>query len=83
VREAAKAPYNSTVGGTKPKLGESLLGSLFSLARTALEASLVAAIRSEGIERTQAAVHTGNPSAVTPPSSPTGPQAEPAASNRL
>lgn len=61
VREAAKAPYNSAAVGTKPKLGESLLGSLFSLARTALEASLVAAIRTEGIERSQAAVHTGNP----------------------
>jgi hypothetical protein len=54
LHETAKAPYNthSALGGTsRPRLGESLLGSLFSLARTALEASLVSAIRAEGIER--------------------------------
>jgi hypothetical protein len=55
LREAAKVPYNSAAVGAKPKLGDSLLGSLFSLARTALEASLVSAIRTEGMERSQAA----------------------------
>jgi hypothetical protein len=49
LRETAKAPYNSVTGNT-PKLGDSLLGSLFSLARTALEASLVSAIREQGIQ---------------------------------
>jgi hypothetical protein len=74
VREAAKSPYNSADIGKKPKLGDSLLGSLFSLARTALEASLVSAIRADTIERAQATVQTGNPapSAETPntPSNP-------------
>jgi hypothetical protein len=51
IHESAAAPYNSH--GSKPKLGDSLLGSLFSLARTALEASLVSAIRAEGIEATK------------------------------
>ena len=53
VREAAASPYPPH--GSKPKLGDSLLGSLFSLARTALEASLVSAIRTEGAERSEAA----------------------------
>jgi hypothetical protein len=61
VRETAKAPYNSTGGGTKPKLGDSLLGSLFSLARTALEASLVSAIRTDAIERAHVNAQTGGP----------------------
>jgi hypothetical protein len=60
VREAAAAPYNSAAVGPKPKLGESLLGSLFSLARTALEASLVSAIRADTMERAQANAQTGN-----------------------
>jgi len=49
LHETARAPYN-TGAGSKQKLGDSLLGSLFSLARTALEASLVSAIREQGIE---------------------------------
>jgi hypothetical protein len=54
LRETARAPYNTLPGG-KQKLGDSLLGSLFSLARTALEASLVSAIREQGIQaQTQA-----------------------------
>jgi hypothetical protein len=61
VREAAAAPYSSAAGSTKPKLGESLLGSLFSLARTALEASLVSAIRADTLDRAQATVQTGDP----------------------
>jgi hypothetical protein len=73
VRETAKAPYNSTTAG-KPKLGESLLGSLFSLARTALEASLVSAIREQGIQAqnqtSQNAPTAANPSC---PSSATEP----------
>jgi hypothetical protein len=51
VREAAKAPYSEPPGNSKPRSGDSLLGSLFSLARTALEASLVSAIRAEGVAR--------------------------------
>jgi hypothetical protein len=63
VREMAKAPYNS-VPGSKPKLGDSLLGSLFSLARTALEASLVSAIREQGIQaQSQASHQSSSPSA--------------------
>ena len=62
VREAAKAPYNSTATGTKPKLGDSLLSSLFSLARTALEASLVSSIRTDAMERAHANAPAGNPS---------------------
>jgi hypothetical protein len=63
VREMAKAPYNS-VPGSKPKLGDSLLGSLFSLARTALEASLVSAIREQGIQ----AQNQASPDSSSPPS---------------
>ena len=80
VREAAKAPYNSALGGSKPKMGESLLGSLFSLARTALEASLIAAIRNEGIERSQAATPACNPSGAAQTSQPAA-QAGPATAN--
>jgi hypothetical protein len=54
IRETAKAPYNDVPGSSQPRVGDSLLGSLFSLARTALEASLVSAIRAEGIERVYA-----------------------------
>jgi hypothetical protein len=64
VREMAKAPYNS-VPGHKPKLGDSLLGSLFSLARTALEASLVSAIREQGIQaQNQTNVQSSSPPAM-------------------
>jgi hypothetical protein len=62
LREMAKAPYNS-VPGSKPKLGDSLLGSLFSLARTALEASLVSAIREQGIQ----AQNQASPQGTAPP----------------
>jgi hypothetical protein len=51
VRETAKAPYQANAAGTRPKVGESILGSLFNLARTALEASLVSAIHDQGVER--------------------------------
>jgi hypothetical protein len=80
VREAAKAPYNSADAGTKPKLGESLLGSLFSLARTALEASLVSAIRADTIERAQSTVQTGSP---PPPAETSDAPTNSAASSRL
>jgi len=67
LRETAKAPYNTPSvfpTSSKPKLGDSLLGSLFSLARTALEASLVAAIRAEGIERVHAEAVSRGPAGV-------------------
>ena len=64
LRETARAPYN-TVGGGKQQLGESLLGSLFSLARTALEASLVSAIREQGIQ----AQNQASPTTTSPPAS--------------
>jgi hypothetical protein len=67
LRETAKAPYNS-VAGNKPKLGDSLLGSLFSLARTALEASLVSAIREQGIQ----AQGQAGPATVQPPAPVSG-----------
>jgi hypothetical protein len=64
LHQFAETPYNSRPG-EKPQLGQSLMGSLFSLARTALEASLVSAIRADGIARG----HTGStpPEQVTPP----------------
>lgn len=70
VREMAKAPYNA-VPGSKPKLGDSLLGSLFSLARTALEASLVSAIREQGIQ----AQNQVNPHSSSPPTTAACPSA--------
>jgi hypothetical protein len=69
VRETAKAPYNS-LPGNKPKLGDSLLGSLFSLARTALEASLVSAIREQGIQ----AQSQPPPATAPPPATVSGAQ---------
>jgi hypothetical protein len=67
IREAAKAPYNSAAGEKKLKLGESVLGSLFSLARTALEASLVSSIRQQAQQ----------PPACTPNGVGSGPAASP------
>jgi hypothetical protein len=66
IREAAKAPYDSKRDKSKPRLGDSLLGSLFSLARTALEASLVSAIRAEGVERVQAEAASSSSSPAHP-----------------
>jgi ElaB/YqjD/DUF883 family membrane-anchored ribosome-binding protein len=53
--EAAKAPYDDYTSRRSPKVSDTLLGSLFNLARTALEASLLTAIRTEGVERAQQA----------------------------
>jgi hypothetical protein len=64
LHETARAPYN-TGGKSKQKLGDSLLGSLFSLARTALEASLVSAIREQGIQ----SQNQTNPATSPPPAS--------------
>jgi hypothetical protein len=56
LEQAAKAPYDDYTSRRSPKVSETLLGSLFNLARTALEASLLSAIRAEGVERAQQAV---------------------------
>lgn len=55
LEEAAKAPYDGYTSRRSAKVSDSLLGSLFNLARTAIEASLLAAIRAEGVERAQKA----------------------------
>jgi hypothetical protein len=61
----------------KPNVANSLLGSLFSLARTALEASLVTAIREQG-ERSVAAAANQPPAtaAATPAHGPSSAYAE-------
>jgi hypothetical protein len=54
LEEAAKSPYDGHASRPGPTVSSSLLGSLFNLARTAIEASLLTAIRAEGVERAQA-----------------------------
>jgi ElaB/YqjD/DUF883 family membrane-anchored ribosome-binding protein len=68
LREEAKAPLNGDQA--KSKVGESLLGSLFSLARTALEASLVSSIRQQA---QQPVVVASNPVPVQPTTPSTSP----------
>jgi hypothetical protein len=56
--QAAKAPYDDLPRRRrKAKVSNSLLGSFFNLARTAIEASLVAAMRAEGVERAYQSGH--------------------------
>jgi hypothetical protein len=66
LHETARAPYN-TGAKSHQKLGDSLLGSLFSLARTALEASLVSAIREQGIQAQSQASSVAPPPPATVP----------------
>jgi hypothetical protein len=56
--QAAKVPYDDVSRpGPKATVSNSLLGSLFNLARTAMEASLVSAMRAEGVERAYQSGH--------------------------
>ncbi len=69
--QAAKVPYDDAPPRRKSKVSDSLLGSLFNLARTAMEASLVTAMRAEGVERAYQSGHAPQTENVAPqPSHP-------------